>query len=184
MFAFRYLSFEEVCLLEIKLRGGDLMIFGCVYRSPTYSSTSDKNNKDLNRLLNTVSQKNYTHKCIVGDFNYKDINWVSCTTPHNEESKEHEFIETVRDCYLHQHNLENSRHRGNDEPSLLDLVLTDESMQVTEVLHQAPLGKSDHNVITFQFNCYLDYSKPREKFDEKIYSNWLKSTFKYKINCT
>ena len=110
---------------------------------------------------------------------------MSCTTPHNEESKEHEFIETVRDCYLHQHNLENSRHRGNDEPSLLDLVLTDESMQVTEVLHQAPLGKSDHNVITFQFNCYLDYSKPREKFDynnadfdamEKhlVDSNWTK----------
>ena len=36
---------------------------------------------------------------------------------------------------------------------------------MSEVQHQAPLGKSDHNVITFQFNCYLDYSKPKEKFD-------------------
>ena len=27
-----------------------------------------------------------------------------------------------------------------------------------------PLGKSDHNALTFKFNCYLDYSKPQERF--------------------
>ena len=37
-------------------------------------------------------------------------------------------------------------------------------MQVSDVQDQAPLGKSDHNVISFKFNCYLDYAKPREKF--------------------
>ena len=158
------LSFQEVCLLEVKLRGGDLMLFGCFYRSPTLSATSDKNNDDLNRLLLSVSNNSYSHKCIVGDFNFKDINWASWSTFHNEESKEHKFIETLRDCYFHQHNLENSRRRGNDEPSLIDLILTDESMQVSDVRHQAPLGKSDHDVITFKFNCYLDYSKPKERF--------------------
>ena len=29
------LCFQEACLVEIKLRGGDLMLFGCFYRSPT-----------------------------------------------------------------------------------------------------------------------------------------------------
>ena len=29
-------------------------------------------------------------------------------------------------------------------------------------MHHAPLGKSDHNVICFKFNYYLDYSKPKE----------------------
>ena len=28
----------------------------------------------------------------------------------------------------------------------------------------SPLGKSDHSVITLTFNCYLDYSKPKERY--------------------
>ena len=118
------LSFEEVGLVEIKLRGGDLMLFGCFYRSPTPTGTSDKNNNDLSRLFHNICKKTYSHKCLVGDFNFKDINWTNWTTFHNEDSKEFKFIETARDCYLHQHNLQNSRRRGNDEPSLIDLIFT------------------------------------------------------------
>ena len=161
------LSFQEACLLEIKLRGGDLMLFGCFYRSPTTCATSDKNNTDLNRLLTSISKNNYSHRCTVGDFNFKDINWSTWSTPRNEESKEQRFIETARSCFFHQHNQENSRRRGNDAPSLIDLIFTDEAMQVSDVHHQSPLGRSDHDVIRFSFNCYLDYSKPQEKF---IYS--------------
>ena len=123
-----------------------------------------KTYNDLNRLLLSISNNNYSHVCIVGDFNFKDINWETWSTVHNEESKEQKFIETLRDCYFHQHNMENSRRRGADEPSLIDLVLSDEEMQVSDVLHQCPLGKSDHDVITFKFNCYLDYSTPKERF--------------------
>ena len=146
------LGFQEACLLEIKLRGGDLMLFGCICRSPTQSDTSGRNNDILNRLLLNITNTKYSHRCIVGDFNFKEINWSSWSTPHNEESKEQKFIETIRDCFLHQHNLENSRRRGNDQPSLINLIFTDEAMQVSDVHHQAPLGKSDHNVITFRFN--------------------------------
>ena len=71
------------------------------------------------------------------------------TTFHNEESKETKFIEVVRNCFLFQHNQQNSRERGNDTPSLIDPIFTDEDMQGSEVEHQSPLGKSDHNVITY-----------------------------------
>ena len=158
------LSFEEACLLEIRLRGGDLMLFGCIYRSPTLNASSNENNEELNRLMLNISKQSYSHRCLVGDFNFKDICWRTWSTYHDEESKEQRFIETVRDCYYYQHNLENSRRRGNDEPSLIDLIFTDESMQISDVQHQSPLGKSDHNTITFKFNCYLDYSKPQEKY--------------------
>ena len=67
-------------------------------------------------------------------------------------------------CYLHQHLEKLTRNRGNDEPSLIDLVLTDEVMQVSDIVYYAPLGKSDHDVISFNFNCYLDYSKPKERY--------------------
>jgi len=102
--------------------------------------------------------------CLVGDFNYKFINWKSWTTSKSENSDEYKFIETVRDCYLHQHLLEPTRRRGTDEPSLIDLVFTDEAMHVSDITHHAPLGKSDHSVIAFKFNCYLDYSKPKKRF--------------------
>ena len=157
-------SFEEACLLEIRLRGGDILLFGCMYRSPTPSFNSDQNNENLNKLLKIISKKNYTHRCIVGDFNYRDINWKTWSTQHGPESKEAKFIECIRDCYLHQHIIEATRIRGNDDPSTLDLVLTDEIPQVSDIVHHAPLGKSDHSVVTLKYECYVDYAKPKEKY--------------------
>ena len=34
----------EVCLIEVRLRGGDTLLFGCVYRNPTSSESSEQNN--------------------------------------------------------------------------------------------------------------------------------------------
>ena len=154
-------KFEEACLLEIRLRGGDVLLFGCIYRSPTSTPETTENNENLNNLLRSISDKSYSHVCLVGDFNYRDISWKSWTTPHGENSKEVRFIEAVRDCFLFQHIEESTRTRGNDEPSLIDLLLTNEEMQVSNVVHHSPLGKSDHSVITFNYHCYLDFSKPK-----------------------
>ena len=159
-----YHKFEEVCLLEVRLRSGDVLLFGCVYRSPTPSESSPQNNDRLNRLLTCIANKTYTHICIVGDFNYRQINWATWTTPNSENNDEAKFIEAIRDSFLHQHVEKPTRRRGNDDPSLLDLILTDEAMQVSEITHHAPLGKSDHSVVSFEFNCYLDFSKPKECF--------------------
>ena len=131
------LSFEEVCLLEVCLRGGDVLLLGSCYRSPAQTPTSDGNNEKLHRLLRTVCKKNYSHRCIIGDFNFRDINWSSWTTNHNEESTEAKFIEKIRDCYLHQHVEKVKRKRGNDNPSLI--VFTDEEMQVSELVQHPPL---------------------------------------------
>ena len=159
------LNFEEACLLEIRLRGGDILLFGCIYRSPTPSLESNSNNENQNRLLRMIYQKSYSHLCLVGDFNYKKINWKSWSTPHGEDSKEVKFIETIRDCFLFQHIDKPTRIRGNDEPSLIDLLLTNEELQVSDVVHHAPLGKSDHSVITFNYHCYLDFSKPKSCYN-------------------
>ena len=85
--------------MEVKLRAGDSLLFGCFYRSPTPSNESNQNNKDLNHLFRMLSSRNYSHMCLVGDFNFPDINWTTWTTIHNEESKEVAFIDTARDCF-------------------------------------------------------------------------------------
>ena len=165
-------NFEEACLLEIKLRGGDTLLFGCCYRSPTPTDSSNANNDSLNRLLKCVSLKKYSHTCIVGDFNYKSINWSTCKTTQADNSAEACFIEGVRDSYLYQHVEKPTRKRGSDEPSVLDLVFTNEELQVSEVCHNPPLGKSDHDVLTFNFHCYIDYTKQKERhvFERGDYS--------------
>ena len=180
-------SFEEACLIELRLRNGDALLFGCIYRSPTRTGESAENNENLNKLLLELCTKSYSHICLVGDFNYREINWNSWTTPHGESSKESKFIEAVRDSFLFQHVQEPTRVRGNDNPSMIDLIFSNEEHQVSDVVHHAPLGKSDHSVITFRFHCYLDFSKPKTcyqyhkaDFDAMINelktSNW-KDTF-------
>ena len=88
-------QFEESCLLEIRLRGGDLMLFCCCYRSPTQSETSDENNEKLGSLFRAISNKKYSHRCVVGDFNFRTINWANWTTSSSADSKESKFIESV-----------------------------------------------------------------------------------------
>ena len=66
--------FEEACLIEIQLNKGDKLVFGCFYRSPTQSQRSTENCKSLNSLINSLAgNNNYTQKCFVGDFNFKEF---------------------------------------------------------------------------------------------------------------
>ena len=157
-------AFNEACMLEVRLRGGDTLLLGCCYRSPTKTATSDNNNNNLNAFLKWVAERKHSHKCIMGDFNYKRVNWATCSTTESENSDESKFLDTLRDSFLHQQVGKPTRRRGNDEPSLLDLVLTNEAMQVSNLCHLSPLGKSDHDVLVFDYHGYLDYTKPKEKF--------------------
>ena len=170
-------DFDEACLVEIRLRGGDMLLFGCCYRSPTTTDSSANNNEKLNRLLKCISLKKYSHICIVGDFNYKAINWNSWTTPHGDDSNEARFIEAARDSFFHQHVEKPTRRRGTNEPSVLDLVFSNETMQVSEILHNPPLGKSDHDVLSFDFQCYVDYTVQKDRlcFSKGQYSSMRES---------
>ena len=178
-------DFEEICLLEIKLKHKDILIFGCIYRSPTENCNSDNNNNNLNNLLKQLSlTRKYSHLCILGDFNFKKINWLNWSTPCHENSKEEKFLEALRDSFLHQHVLEPTRSRGTDKPSTLDLILTNEEAHVPELNYNAPLGKSDHSILSFNFNCYFTYNSPNKRYrydqtdftsikEELDVTNWL-----------
>ena len=159
-------NFQEGLTLEIKLRGHDCLSFTCVYRSPTKSDTSAENCIKLNNMLiNIAKDKKYTHRCIIGDFNYKDINWELMATLKGEGSDEEKFLRAIQDSYLHQNILEPTRKRGDDEPSILDLIITDEETQLSEVKFDSPLGKSDHSTLIFDFNCYVEKAIKSERYN-------------------
>ena len=89
----------------------------------------------------------------MGDFNLRNINWSTWTTPHNEESKEAQFAETIRDCYLYVSLLEPACSRSTDSPSLMGLMLTTEVKQVSNIEYHSQLGKSNRYIITLNMTA-------------------------------
>ena len=63
---------------------------------------------------------------ILGDFNYKEINWEENTVSGDDQTK---FIECIQQNFLTQHVTEITRFRGNDIPSRVDLIFSKEEEQ-------------------------------------------------------
>ena len=133
-------EFEETLWLSLKLRAGDCLLFGVIYGSP---SSSESNNLALNKILSTICVHELpkcSHLCVVGDLNFPGIHWSAVHTC-QEGSMEDKFIETLDNCFLHQHILSPTRCWGNTTPHILDLVLSNEEDIVYEIKHLAPPWK-------------------------------------------
>ena len=148
-------SFCEYISVEIDINKSDKLLAISIYRSP---SSSKEDCINLNNLFNEISNKQYSHIRIMGDFNYPDINLKNYTTETGIGDTQYEFIETVRDCYLYQHILEPTRSRGSNTPSCIDLIFYNEEGMISDINLDSPLGKSDHSVIMFTFNSYVSGS--------------------------
>ena len=80
----------DIISCEIKLAGSDKLMFTCVYRSP--SEHSDKNCK-LNDVIRKLCSKEYSHKLVVGDFNYPQIDWDVYSNQSTAEDDSQRFID-------------------------------------------------------------------------------------------
>lgn len=136
---------SEISLLEIRLRGGDRLLLGCVYRSPT---APDIINVAINKLIYTICNGPYSHICLLGDFNAPHIIWDLQTTSESDHSFESKFIQTAQDCFLYQHVDHPTRSRGT---------------VISDLQYLAPLGASDHALLTFQFHCYSETNPQKKK---------------------
>ncbi len=52
-----------------------------------------------------------------------------------------------------------TRFRGNDIPSTLDLIFTNEENMVDNLEYSPGIGSSDHLVISFRFLCYIEINE-------------------------
>ncbi len=159
-------EFEESCWVEIDLRGKDRLLVGCVYRSP--NSDVINTAKLLSNLKSICAIKMYTHLLICGDFNFPEVNWKDDITLHEPNSVGLQFRECLRDCYLTQHVKEYTHRRGEQKPSTIDLILTNEENMIEDLSVEAPIGKSHHAVLLFSFICYTESSK--QKVHKPLYS--------------
>ena len=81
---------------------------------------------------------------ICGDFNYPKIDWLNYVIPetnnnNNAEntSREIRFYDAIQNAFLHQHVTEPTRQRGSNTPSLLDLVLTKNELEIEYIDYQS-----------------------------------------------
>ena len=70
-------DFKESAWCHVKLKNRDTLLAGCIYRSP---SSSEENFYHLKTLLLKCKDTNHTHMLLMGDFNFKEINWSEMTT--------------------------------------------------------------------------------------------------------
>jgi exonuclease III len=155
-------NFEESCWCEVPLRDSDRLYIGGIYRSP---NSNDENNKNLNEALSSLPAK--SHMLIMGDFNYPEIDWLEESTPPDVRQRATQFMEAVRDSFMVQHVKDPTHYRGNQTPNLLDLVFTNEEGMISKVSHNAPLGKSHHQVLQFNYLCYSDQKQKEPRLNLK-----------------
>ena len=155
-------EFNEQVWCEINLKNNDKLLIGCIYRSP---NSTILNSNSLNKLIIDASTKRFSHILILGDYNYKEINWVNGSTSVSENHIATRFLETVRDSFLYQHVTKPTRVKDGNVPSVLDLVFTNEENMVENIEYNMGLGKSDHLMLEIDFNCYIENSvNSRKKY--------------------
>ena len=112
----------------------------------------------------------------MGDFNFKEIDWERNSTNVGSNHLTTKFLEMVRDTYLSQHVTKETRFRGDNQPSLLDLIFTNEEGMIDTIEHNAPLGNSDHETLEFNFRFGV---KQKKHYQNKLC--WFKGNYE-KIN--
>ena len=167
-------EFSENKILSVKFTNNVSLVIACLYRS---ESGSAENNENMLKLLKEIDKMKYTYKLVIGDLNYKHIDWENWQTPKPETSEEHQFISCLQDIYWHQHVTSPTRYREGTDPSTLDLILTNDENLIDKLQFLSPLGKSDHSMLTFEVRIQNTSNfKPRTvyNYDKGNYMNMLR----------
>ena len=155
--------FDKSIFCKISTNKNEHLIIGIHYRSP---NSSELDNKNLLEQINIVSNKclkSGEKLVLVGDYNFKSINWAdeSCsarTSDNNHNDPEvsndkvrydDKFLSCIQKNYLTQFVDQPTHHKPNTAPSLIDLILANDPEFVVNLNHHPAFGMSHHFVITF-----------------------------------
>ena len=125
---------------------------------------------------------------ICGDFNFPTIDWKEQSVNDTPYSPAMRFYTCLQDNFLIQHVKDPTRVRGNDEPSLLDLIITEDlQTQVSPSLHiDPPLKSSDHAVLKWDYLVTIKCETENNEDDKTaVRYNYFKGDYsKFKTMCS
>ena len=112
----------------------------------------------LSKICSSINKINNVNCALLGDFNFRKINWSTLTC---SSQLENQFIDTIADNLLNQVVLTPTR-----ENNILDVVLINDPTQISDLQVHEPFGSSDHNMIYFDLQCPI----PRiSRAERKVY---------------
>ena len=172
---------QENLLLNLKINDANIL-FGTFYRK---GKSGFKNATNLRNLISTVAE-NYDKVVLCGDFNLPKIDWANNKVQDTPLSESVRFYDCLLDNYLTQHVTEPTRQRGSDEPSLLDLIITEDGQtQISPSLSIEPgLGKSDHFVLKWNYLIDVEDTPTHPDVAMKPRLNYHKGNYKmFRAKC-
>ena len=130
---------ENIDYIWVKIKGVNVktVTLGVFYRPP------DSDEEQLRNLIRVISKFKTSRTVLIGDFNFRDINWKNCTSGRIGK----EFLKSVSNLALQQ--CVKKVTRGD---SLLDLVLVYEKNFVYNLEYLPPIGMSDHDSLLITLN--------------------------------
>ena len=124
------------------------LLIGVCYRSGNTELFEDGSHGLLRQLLAEVGDKNVL---IMGDLNYRGIDWDRLQLLPQANRECQLFLEAVEDNFYTQHVVKATRGEA-----ILDVVLTSEAEMVSDVRVVDCLDSSDHSMLVFKLHIHLD----------------------------
>lgn len=146
----------EILCLKISSGTNEDFHLACVYRPPNSSIDNDI------QLFNLIDSYSYEldNLIILGDFNLPRVKWP-VREQLNSTDASALFIDMFVSSPLSQLISEPTRYRQNQEPSTLDLLLTNDASIISDITYSPQIGCSDH--ITVSATIQIFYSSCSRK---------------------
>ena len=162
-------NFNECVFCEFEGKNEEKILVGCMYRSP---NSSQENTEAMIKTLKNENFTKYDAICIAGDFNYPKIRWDDRDIIYGDNEK---FVECLKDAFLIQKVNKPTRNvRLDQRANIVDLVLVNEDAMISDIIHSAPIGASDHDSLIFQ----LHIPKARQKTENRKCFNLGRGNYK------
>jgi len=144
----------------VMLPSGEHIDVGCYYRIPSIPLPDHWSSFSSALLQCPVSTQRHP-TLMFGDFNFPSVDWQNCSTSQSLNSASQQFLNFVQENSLNQSVVCPTRHRYGQRSSLLDLVITTNDVTLSPIKHQAPLGRSDHDILSFSMEVAFSAKSSR-----------------------
>ena len=140
----QHTMFDSVWI-KIPLRKPDCLLIGVIYRSPSSSLSDDE--LAMKYIKDTTDSFSFSNLLLMGDFNAPKINWAQLRS--DEQGFSEALVQWIKTRSWSQKVSFPTRFRHGNQPSLLDLILTNEAHFIDCVGQNPPVGLSDHRLLHF-----------------------------------